>query len=68
MRPGKELYLALLHSTANKSANGITLKFLKDSFAFWCLTQTKIKKIMNFFTRTLSSAKFATVNNYKREM
>ena len=46
------------------TANGIALKFLRDRFAFWCLIQTKIKKIMNFFTRTLASAKFSTVNNY----
>ena len=46
------------------TANGIALKLLKDHFAFWCLIKTKIKKIMNFFTRTLASAKFASVNNY----
>ena len=33
-------------------ANGIALKFLRNHFAFWCLIQTKIKKIMNFFTCT----------------
>ena len=50
------------------TANGIALKLLRDGFAFWCLIKTKIKKIMNFFTRTLASAKFATVNNYERNV
>ena len=45
------------------TANGIALKLLRDHFAFWCFIKAKIKKIMNFFTRTLASAKFATVNN-----
>ena len=49
--------------THRHSIAGIALKFLRDRFAFWCLIQTKIKKIMNFFTCTLASAKFATVNN-----
>ena len=44
--------------------NGITLNFLRDRFAFRCLIQAKINKIINLFTRTLASAKFATVNNY----
>ena len=50
------------------TANGIALKLLRGRFAFWCLIKTKIKKIMNFFTHTLASAKFATVINYEREM